>query len=40
MGKEKTNINKKINIKNKRASFEYEFVDEYTAGIVLTGTDF
>lgn len=39
MGKEKTNINKKINIKNKRASFEYEFVDEYTAGIVLTGTE-
>lgn len=28
-----------INIKNKRASFDYEFVDTYTAGIVLTGTE-
>ena len=26
-------------IKNKRASFEYEFIDTYTAGIVLTGTE-
>jgi SsrA-binding protein len=28
-----------INIKNKRASFEYEFIETYTAGIVLTGTE-
>ena len=28
-----------INIKNKRASFNYEFLEEYTAGIVLTGTE-
>lgn len=28
-----------INIKNKRASFDYEFIDQYTAGIVLTGTE-
>ena len=28
-----------INIKNKKASFDYEFVDTYTAGIVLTGTE-
>ena len=28
-----------INIKNRRASFDYEFVDTYTAGIVLTGTE-
>ena len=28
-----------INIKNKRASFDYEFVETYTAGIVLTGTE-
>lgn len=28
-----------INIKNKRASFEYEFLDIYTAGIQLTGTE-
>ena len=26
-------------IKNKHASFEYEFIDTYTAGIVLTGTE-
>lgn len=28
-----------INIKNKRASFDYEFIDQYTAGVVLTGTE-
>jgi len=28
-----------INIKNKRASFDYAFIDTYTAGIVLTGTE-
>lgn len=28
-----------INIKNKRASFDYELTDTYTAGIVLTGTE-
>ena len=28
-----------INIKNKRASFDYEFIDTYTAGLVLTGTE-
>ena len=28
-----------INIKNKKASFEYFFVDVLTAGIVLTGTE-
>lgn len=33
---EETNI---IEIKNKRAAFEYFLVDEYTAGIVLTGTE-
>lgn len=39
MGKDKTTQKKDIKIKNKRASFEYEFVDTYTAGIVLTGTE-
>jgi SsrA-binding protein len=29
----------KISIKNKKASFEYEFLDVYTAGIQLTGTE-
>ena len=28
-----------INIKNKRARFEYELLDTYTAGIVLSGTE-
>lgn len=28
-----------INIKNKRATFDYELVDTFTAGIVLTGTE-
>jgi SsrA-binding protein len=28
-----------VQIRNKKASFEYEFLDTYTAGIVLTGTE-
>jgi SsrA-binding protein len=28
-----------IVIKNKRASFDYEFIETYVAGIVLTGTE-
>ena len=28
-----------VNIKNKRAKFDYEISDTYTAGIVLTGTE-
>ena len=28
-----------INIKNKKASFEFAFIDIYTAGIQLTGTE-
>ncbi len=32
-------INKKVNIKNKRASFEYFFLDTFSAGMVLTGTE-
>lgn len=30
---------KTINILNKRAKFDYEILDKYTAGIVLTGTE-
>lgn len=30
---------KEINIKNKRATFDYNITDTYTAGIVLTGTE-
>jgi len=29
----------KINIKNKKAKFEYEFLEKFTAGIVLSGTE-
>jgi len=36
MSKEKTH---KVEIRNKRASFDYEFLETYTAGIVLTGTE-
>jgi len=32
-------VQKKINIQNKRARFEYELIEQYTAGIVLTGTE-
>lgn len=32
-------MRKKINIQNKRARFEYEIIDQYTAGLVLTGTE-
>lgn len=28
-----------VNIKNRRATFDYEISDTYTAGIVLTGTE-
>ena len=28
-----------VNIKNKRATFDYALIDTYTAGIVLTGTE-
>jgi SsrA-binding protein len=28
-----------IEIKNKKASFEYEFIEQFTAGIKLTGTE-
>lgn len=32
-------MQKKIDIKNKRARFEFELLDQYVAGIVLTGTE-
>ena len=32
-------MQKIVNIKNKRARFEYELIEEYTAGIILTGTE-
>ncbi|RDK86958.1 SsrA-binding protein SmpB [Marinirhabdus gelatinilytica] len=32
-------LQKNIKIKNKKAKFEYELLDTYTAGIVLAGTE-
>lgn len=32
-------VQNNINIKNRRASFDYEFLEEYNAGIILTGTE-
>ena len=32
-------MQKNANILNKRASFDYEILDKYNAGIVLTGTE-
>jgi len=32
-------VHKEVSIKNKRARFEYELIENYTAGIVLTGTE-
>ena len=41
MNKDELELRKKspVQIRNKKASFEYFFVDTYTAGIVLTGTE-
>ena len=32
-------MNKAVNILNKKAKFEYQLIDQYKAGIVLTGTE-
>jgi SsrA-binding protein len=41
MNKQQQEVRKKspIQIKNRKASFEYFFIEEFTAGIVLTGTE-
>ncbi len=41
MNKEQELLRKKspVSIRNKKASFEYFFIETYTAGIVLTGTE-
>lgn len=41
MNKAEEQLRKKspVQIRNKKASFEYFFIDIYTAGIVLTGTE-
>lgn len=35
----KLKIQSTINVKNKRASFDYEFLEKYVAGIALVGTE-
>ena len=35
----KGNNKNNINIKNRRATFDYEIIDEYVAGMVLLGTE-
>ncbi|WP_166920978.1 SsrA-binding protein SmpB [Thermonema lapsum] len=37
--KKKFEFSKSVNIKNKRAYFEYHILDTYEAGIVLTGSE-
>lgn len=37
--KDKDRIQKNVNIVNRRASFEYQFLIKYTAGIMLKGTE-
>lgn len=39
MAKKEIKKNYAIQIKNKRAEFDYLLMDQYTAGIVLTGTE-
>lgn len=35
----KNNSNSSVNIKNRKATFDYELVETFTAGMVLTGTE-
>lgn len=35
----KNKFDKIINIKNKKASFEFEFIDTFVAGLMLSGTE-
>jgi SsrA-binding protein len=39
MAKDKQRFTNNVNIKNKRARFEYEFLDKFVAGIVLQGSE-
>jgi len=39
MASGKLNFSKQINIRNKKASFEYQFLEKFVAGIVLQGTE-
>lgn len=35
----KGRFSNQVNIRNKKASFEFEFIDKYVAGLVLKGTE-
>ncbi len=37
--KDKERFSKHVNIKNRKASFEYEFIEKFVAGMVLRGTE-
>ena len=39
MADKKNRFSNKVNIRNKRASYEYEFIEKYVAGLVLKGTE-
>lgn len=39
MAKDKERIQKHVNIVNRKASFEYQFLEKYTAGVMLMGTE-
>ncbi len=39
MSNKKLHSDHKVHIKNKRATFDYEIMDRYTAGIVLVGSE-
>ena len=39
MAKNNNHNNPAVNIKNRRATFDYEIIETFTAGIVLTGTE-
>ena len=39
MSSGKLNFQKNVNIRNKKASYEYQFIDKYVAGIVLLGSE-
>lgn len=39
MAEKKSRFAKTINVENRRARFEYQFLDTFTAGMVLTGTE-
>lgn len=39
MAKQKDSIVKNLNIYNKKASFDFRFIDKYVAGIKLVGTE-